>query len=173
VTSGEEWQRQVRRVRADRAAARRRHPASGRARPDQPGMLRALPSTTRQPAGLVPQPDKETDMPDPTADDHRTQLRALLAQADDYAAALDQIARDDPRRLLDVARQMTTWHAQLATVLLGIVGTSEAGCGVIVAVTLTALAEAAPLIHAEPPSLWSLPPACSIRLRLVRTRRRP
>ena len=39
----DDWARQVRRVRADRAAARRRHPANGRAQSDQPGMLRAVP----------------------------------------------------------------------------------------------------------------------------------
>ena len=91
---------------------------------------------------------------DPTADDHRTQLRALLAQAGDYAAALDEIARDDPRRLLDVARQMVHWHAQLATVLLGIVGTPEADRGVTVADALTALAEAAALTRANSISPW-------------------
>ncbi len=92
-------------------------------------------------------------MPDP-ADDHRTQLHALLAQADDYAIALDEIAHDNPRRLLDVARQMIHWHAQVATVLLGIVGTPEAHRGVIVAGALTTMAEAATLTHAKPVSQW-------------------
>lgn len=85
----------------------------------------------------------------PTADNYRTQLRAQLVQAGDYAAALDEIAHDDPRRLLDVARQMVHWHAQLATVLLGIVGTPEADRGVTVADALTAPAEAA-----DPISPW-------------------
>ncbi len=97
-------------------------------------------------------PDKETDMPDPTADDHRTQLRTLLAQTGDYAAALDEIARDDPRRLLDVACQMTTWHAQLATILFHIVGCPLAERGVTLADALTVTAETAS--HPQPASMW-------------------
>jgi hypothetical protein len=158
VTSGEEWRRRVRRVRADRAAAKRRHPASGRTQPDQPGMLRAVTDQPdRQPSSPAATPTEESTMPnpaDPTADDYRTQLRAQLAQAGEYAAALDEIAHDDPRRLVDVARQMVHWHAQVAAVLLGIVGTPEADRGVTVADALTAVAEAAALSHANPISPW-------------------
>lgn len=158
MTGGAEWRRQVRRLRADRAAAKRRHPAGGRAQPDRPGMIRLLPA---QPYSQPPAPGaastEESTMPNPAnraADDCRIQLRALLAQADDYAAALDQIARDDPRRLVDLARQMTTWHAQLAAVLLGVVGTPEADRGVLVTDALTALAESAPFTHAKQVSAW-------------------
>ena len=60
MSSGEDWQRQVRRARAAQRAAQRRHPASGRGHPRavQPGMLRIVPD--RQPAT----PTEETDMPD-------------------------------------------------------------------------------------------------------------
>lgn len=95
-------------------------------------------------------------MPNPAdlpADDHRTQLRALLAQADDYAAALNHVVSDDPRRLLDVARQMTTWHGKLAAVLLSILS-PEAERGMAVAGALTALAEAVPFTHANAVSAW-------------------
>lgn len=115
-------------------------------------------------------------MPDPsnqTADDYRTQLRTLLGQAGDYAAALEEIAHDDPRRLIDVARQMVTWHAQLATVLVGIAGTPEADRGVMLAGALTDMAEAASFTQATPPSPGSMPPACSTRSPTARTRRRP
>lgn len=44
MTGGEDWASRMRRAQADRAAARRRHPASGRAQPDRPGMLRAVPA---------------------------------------------------------------------------------------------------------------------------------
>jgi len=114
--------------------------------PDQPD---------RQPPGQAATPTEESTMPNPAnpaADDYRTQLRTLLAQAGDYAAALDQIVRDDPRRLLDVARQMTTWHAQLATVLLGIVGAPLAERGVTLADALTITAEAAS--QPKPISRW-------------------
>jgi hypothetical protein len=131
VSSGEEWRRRVRRVQADRAAAKRRHPASGRAQPDRSGMIRMMPASTEpaqhdhEPPVQAAQTTEERPMPNPanpTADDHRTQLRSLLAQAAGFAAALDDIARDDPRRLLDVARQMVTWQVQLAAVLLAILG---------------------------------------------------
>jgi hypothetical protein len=161
VTDGAEWRRRVRRVQADRAAARRRHPASGLVQPDRPGMLRAVPAhPDYQPptqAADTTDTTKETDMPSPAnppAGDRHDQLRALLAQADDYAAALEEIARDDPRRLLDVARQMTAWHAQLATVLFGVIGTPEAERGVMLAGALTDMAEAVPLTHANPTSRW-------------------
>jgi hypothetical protein len=158
VTSGEEWRRRVRRVRADRAAAKRRHPASRRTQPDRPGMLRAVPAQPHhQPPSPAATPTEESPMPNPaspTADDHRTQLRALLAQAGEYAAALDEIAHDDPRRLPDVARQLVHWHGQLAAVLFGIVGTPGADRGVTVADALTAVAEAAALSHANPISPW-------------------
>lgn len=85
MTSGEEWRRQVRRVRADRAAARRRHPASGQAQPDRPGMLRAVPAQTdRQPPGPAAIPTEETPMPD-----QRDNVAALRAQL------LDELARVD------------------------------------------------------------------------------
>jgi hypothetical protein len=90
----------------------------------------------------------------PPAGDRRDQLRALLAQADDYAAALEEIAGDNPRRLLDVASQMTAWHAQLATVLFGVVGTPEAERGVMLAGILADVAEAVPFAHAQPVSPW-------------------
>lgn len=93
-----------------------------------------------------------TSPANPTADDYRTQLRALLAQAGEYAAALDEIARDDPRRLLDVARQMTTWHAHLAAILFRIVGAPLAEHGMTLADALTLTAEAAS--HPKPASMW-------------------
>jgi hypothetical protein len=159
VTSGEEWRRQVRRLRADRAAAKRRHPASGRTQPDRPGMLRAVPAQPdgqllAEAADPIMKENTMTDPANPTADDHRTQLHGLLAQADHYAAALDEIAHDDPRRLVDVARQLVHWHAQVAAVLVGIVGTPEAERGVMLAGALTALAETAPATHANPVSEW-------------------
>lgn len=95
-------------------------------------------------------------MPNLTAEDHYGQLRSLLAQADDFAAALDHIVRDDRRRLADVAHQMVAWQAQLAAVLLGIVGTPEADRGVIVADGLTAMTEAADFIKANRVSPWEL-----------------
>ena len=153
MTSGQD-RRAARRTEAARRAAKKRHPASGRALTDQPGRLRAVPDC-QLPAEAANPTMKENPMPDPAnppADDHRTQLRALLAQAGDYAAALDEIARDDPRRLLDVARQMVTWHAQLATVLLALVGTPEADRGVMIADALTTLA--APFTHPNPISPW-------------------
>jgi hypothetical protein len=67
MSTGEEWRRRVRRVRADRAAAKRRHPASGRAQ-DRPGMIRALPA----------QSDRQ--LPDPTSPtNEETNLTALPA----------------------------------------------------------------------------------------------
>jgi hypothetical protein len=155
VSSGEEWRRRVRRVQADRAAARRRHPASGRAQPDRPGMIRMMPATTEpdqhdhEPPVQAAQTTEERTMPNPanpTVGDHRTQLRSLLAQAASFAAALDDIARDDPRRLPDVARQMVTWHAHLAAVLVGIVGTPQAELGVTLAQAVSTVA--------EPVSMW-------------------
>lgn len=93
----------------DRAAARARHPASqhrrlrlvtGSGRPAQtaPEPASAAPDTTVQ----------ETTMttPIPATDDYRDQLRALLAQAGELGPALDEIARDDRRRLADVTRQL-------------------------------------------------------------------
>ena len=157
MTSGQD-RRAARRTEAARRAAKRRHPASGQAQPDRPGMLRAVPAQPdRQlPAEATDPTMKENTMPDPanpTADDHRTQLRTLLAQAD-YAAALEEIARDDPHRLLDVARQMVTWHPQLAAVLLGVVGTPEADRGVMIAEALTTMVEGAALTQADPISPW-------------------
>lgn len=145
LSADEDRERQARRTRAVRRAARRRHPS---ARGQPAAQLRAVPANPTM---------KENTMPDPanpTADGYRAQLRSLLVQADDYAAALDEIAHDDPRRLVDVARQMVHWHAQVATVLLGIVGTPEADRGVAVADALTAMAEAAALSHANPISPW-------------------
>jgi hypothetical protein len=96
-----------------------------------------------------------TDRHDPPAG-HRDQLRALLARASEFTAALDEITHDDNRRLLDVGAQLVTWHAQLATVLLGIVRTPEAERGVTLAGALTATAEAAPAGKGKPPSKWEM-----------------
>ncbi len=95
---------------------------------------------------------KRNTMPNP-ADLPANDLRTLLAQASDFAAALDEIAQDDPRRVLDVARQMTVWHVQLATALHGILG-PEAERGMAVTDALTTLAEAVPDAHADPFSAW-------------------
>ena len=58
-------------------------------------------------------------MPDqtPAADGHRGRLRSLLAQAGSYAAALDEIAQDDPRREANVVRQLRAWRRQLGATL--------------------------------------------------------
>jgi hypothetical protein len=70
VTSGEEW----RRVQADRAAARRRHPASGRSQPVQ---LRAVPS---QPDNQLPGPAPNTTQEDQMSDQHaNTEPATVLA----------------------------------------------------------------------------------------------
>ena len=66
-------------------------------------------------------------MPDqtPAADDHRGQLRALLVQAGELAAALDEIAQDNPRREADVIRQLRAWRRQLGATLDNLGGTVE------------------------------------------------
>ena len=151
----------MRRTQAAQRAARRRHPAVSQARLDQPSMLRgvAVQPDRQLPAEAANPTMKENTMLDPAnppADDHHSQLRSLLAQADDFAAALDHIARDDRRRLADVDRQMVTWQAQLAVVLLGIVGTPEADRGVLVADALTLMTEAGQIINASRVSPWEL-----------------
>jgi hypothetical protein len=61
VNSGDEWARLVRRTQAERAAAKRRHPASGHAQPDRPGVLRAVPAQPdRQPLGPLGNPEEIT-----------------------------------------------------------------------------------------------------------------
>lgn len=60
-----------------------------------------------------------TNPPDqtPATDDRRGELRQLLAQGADFAAALADIAQDDPRREADVIRQVRAWRRQLGTIL--------------------------------------------------------
>ena len=65
--------------------------------------------------------------PSPATDDHRGRLRALLVQAGEYAAALDQIAEGNPRREADVISQISVWHDQLSTALVGIVTSDSQG----------------------------------------------
>lgn len=65
MTSGAEWRRRLRRVQTERAAAKRRHPATGRARPDQPGTLHAVPNQSdRQPSGPAAATTEETNVTD-------------------------------------------------------------------------------------------------------------
>jgi hypothetical protein len=65
--------------------------------------------------------------PAPATEDHRGQLRALLVQAGEFVAALDQIAQGNPRREADVISQIAAWHHQLGTALAGIITSDSQG----------------------------------------------
>jgi hypothetical protein len=91
VTADEDWRRQVRHTRAARRAARRRHPASGRAQPDRPGMIRVVPTQPdRQPPGPAANPIEENNVTDSqhfhviAAQDHGTSREWWTIRTNQY-----------------------------------------------------------------------------------------
>jgi hypothetical protein len=106
VTAGKEWRRQVRRTQAARRAAQRRHPASGQAQPDRPGMIRLVPA---QPDRQPPVPTEETPMPDKPG-----RVAALRAQLLDELAHIDAAIELADARSRNGADPLATIAAQEA-----------------------------------------------------------